>query len=336
MKKAFLFVLMAATGLVQVQFSLGDTVYLTANDAMGTSSFNTAGNWSNGQPPSPGNDYVTQGYLLRTPATAGNYTFAGDSLVVGGGTGGGPFLTDGNVNNNSFINKTPSAPIITVNNLILDASYIRDGMGSGDVWTLAGNITVTANGGGFAAQCRFNVDSAIHGSGTLYIADNGSGEAARTIYINSPANTYTGSIILVSKAGRPNNNYSRLTFSDNSRMNFVIGPSGVNNSISGWGTLTLNGDFYFDLSGAGNNYGDSWTIIAMSPTLTVSYGDTFSVIGFNRVGGGTGPGFWECTANGVTYGFDTATGILFVPEPSVCGIAVAGLAVAALLRRRIG
>jgi len=335
MKKALL-VGVVMSSLVWAQLALCDTVLLTANDAINTSSFNAAGNWSNGQPPGPGNDYVTQGYLLRTPATAGNYTFAGDSLRVGGGTGGGPFLTDGNVNANSFINKTPSAPIITVNNLILDASYIRDGMGSSDVWTLAGNITVTANGGGFAAQCRFNVDSAIHGSGTLYIADNGSGEAARTIYINSPANTYAGSIILVSRSGRPNNNYSRLTFSDDSRMNFVIGPSGVNNSITGWGTLTLNGDFYFDLSGAGNNHGDTWTIIGMGPSLTVSYGDTFSVIGFNRVGGGTGPGLWLGEANSVTYTFDTATGILAVPEPSVYGIALVGLAVAALLRRRIG
>ncbi|MBP8606429.1 MAG: PEP-CTERM sorting domain-containing protein [Phycisphaerae bacterium] len=284
-------------------------VVMTGNDAMGTSSFNSAGKWDDGLAPSAGKDYSTVGYLLRTPSTAGSYTFAGDSLTVGGGTGGGsnPFLTNGSVNNNALLNKTPSNPTITVNNLILDAGYIRDGMGSGDTWTIAGAIYVTNNGGGFANQCRLNVDSVISGSGTLYIADNGSGEASRTTYINSSLNTYNGSIKLVgSSAAR-----SRITFSDNSRMNFVIGAAGISNSISGTGTAVFNGDFYFDLTGASFAIGDSWTIASV---VSQTFGDTFTVAGFTDIDGT----LWRASANGAVYEFSEATGTLSVviPEPA--------------------
>jgi hypothetical protein len=104
------------------------TVNLTANDSFGVSSFNSAGIWSDGFAPTGWNEYSTVGYLLRTPSVAGNYTFAGASLTIGGGDGGGanPFLTNGQVNLNCLLNKTPSGPIITVKDLILDAGTIRD------------------------------------------------------------------------------------------------------------------------------------------------------------------------------------------------------------------
>ncbi|MCE5186652.1 MAG: hypothetical protein LLF76_11060 [Planctomycetaceae bacterium] len=54
---------------------------LTANDPMGSSSFNSAGNWDDGLPPYSSSGYSTMGYLLRTPAIAGDYTFQGSSLV---------------------------------------------------------------------------------------------------------------------------------------------------------------------------------------------------------------------------------------------------------------
>ncbi len=301
---------------------------MTANDAAGTTSFNVAGHWSDGLAPYAGNTYSTLGYLLRTPSTAGSYTFAGDSLTVGGGAGGGAF-SPGVANNNSFLNKTPSAPTITVNNLILDASSIRDGMGSSDSWTLAGNVFVTANGGNLICQERFNVDSAISGSGPLYIGDNGSGEAARTIYIDSSLNTYNGSITLMgSSAAR-----SRLTFADNSVMNFTIGASGVNNSISRSGALTgtvvFNGDFNIDLSGASSNSGDSWTLVDTA-NLAETFGSTFTVAGWTDLGYGA----WEKEANGTLYTFVEATGILYVPEPSTGAMLLGGVVLLLGLRRR--
>lgn len=311
--------------------------YMTGDDALGSSSFNAAGRWYSGFPPAAGNDYETRGYLLRTPTTAGTYTFAGDSLRVGIGTMSPPdsnhdFRTNGTVNNNSLLNKTPNATII-INNLILDAGYVRDGMGSADIWRLQGNITITANGGGFACQERFEVDAAIRGSGPLYIADNGSGEAARTIYINSPQNTFTGNIILLGTTAAR----CRLTFSPGSVMNFKIWDSGINNRIyadtfqNKYGTLTLNGTFKFDLADAGRDFGDSWTIISY-PNLTVNVGDTFAVDGFTRAGGGTGPGLWYTDYAGTPYYFDTSTGVLWVPEPGAYALVLAGLGLLAIRR----
>jgi hypothetical protein len=321
MKNVFIFVAMLGMICFLSASALAADVVMTANDSNGaTTSFNgDVGHWNPAGAPVAGKTYSTVGYLLRTPTTAGNYTFAGDSLTVGGGDGGGanPFLTNGSVNNNSLIDKTPSSPTITVNNLILDAGYIRDGMGSSDVWTLAGNISVTSNGGGLAAQCTFNVNSAISGSGTLYVADNGSGEASRTIYINSGSNTYDGSISLLGSSDAR----CRLTFADDSLMNFTIGASGVNNKISGTGTLTLNGDFAIDLSGAGTNIGDSWTLASATAQ---TFGDTFTVVGFTAINATE----WDKVISPtLTYRFDESTGTLtaVVPEPATVILVLMGL-----------
>ena len=310
---------------------LAASIVMTANDAnSATTSFNgdVQLHWSpagapisSGDPLNP-NNYSTLGYLLRTPTTAGNYTFAGDSLTVGGGNGGGanPFLINGTYNNNALINKTPSSPIITVNNLILDAGTIRDGMGTSDTWRLAGNILVTANGGGFGNQCQFNVDSAISGSGPIYIGDNGSGEAFRTIYFNSGLSTYNGSIRLVSTHSVNPSNYSRLTFAANSAMNFLIGANGVNNSISGTGISEFDGIFKFDLSGASSSLGDSWTVVSATGKTFVDA--TFAVDGFTSQGGG----LWSKAIDvDKYYQFSESAGTLtVVPEPATIAMIVTG------------
>jgi hypothetical protein len=303
-------------------------VVMTANDTnSATTSFNsdTQLHWSPAGAPAAGNTYSTNAFLLRTPTTAGNYTFAGDSLTVGRGAVpagtagyGDPFLTTGGVNNNSLINKTPTSPIITVNNLILDAGYIRDGMAQSDIWTLAGNIFVTANGGGLAAQSTFNINSAISGSGTLYIADNGNDSALRTIFINSGLNTYNGNIQLTPLTGNPAGR-CRLTFAANSVMNFTIGASGVNNSISGTGISEFDGIFKFDLSGASSNIGDVWTVASATGKTFVDA--TFAVDGFTSLGGG----LWDKAANGTTYQFSESTGALtVVPEPATIVMILTG------------
>jgi hypothetical protein len=247
---------------------------------------------------------------LRTPPIAGNYTFEGESLTVGGGDGGGanPFLTNGQVNGNCLLNKTPSNPVITVNNLILDAGYLRDGMATEDTWTLAGKILVTENGGGLANQCRFNIDSVISGSGTLYIADNGNPDPRRTIYWNSGSNTYNGNIRLLG----PSADRCRLTFSEGSRMNFAIGANGVNSSISGTGTAIYNGAFYIDLMGASIHVGDNWTLTAATAQ---TFGSTFTVAGFDE----TSSGIWTTMYHGVGYQFTESTGVLEVTETLYSG-----------------
>ena len=294
-------------------------VVMTANDALGTSSFNAAGTWSSAAAPAAGSTYSTQGYLLRSPSAAGSYIFAGDSLTVGGGNGGGanPFSPI-TANNNALIFKA-SAVNLTVNNLILNGGQIRDGNGNGSYTTLNGNITVTANGGAFLAQDTNIINSAISGSGTIYIGNNGNGSAQRLIIFNSGASTFTGNIMLTNGVGAAN---SQLEFGAGSLMNFVIGANGMNNSIFGQGTVQLNGAFSFNLAGADNTVGDSWDVV--DPGATPTYGNAFTVNGFTENGTS-----WTDTANGVLYNFSQQTGQLTAeatPEPTIFALAGMGLA----------
>ena len=65
--------------------------YMKSDDPGGKSSFNSGLNWDDGKAPCAGKTYMTGNKTLRTPDTSGNpsaasgvYTFAGDSLSVGG------------------------------------------------------------------------------------------------------------------------------------------------------------------------------------------------------------------------------------------------------------
>ena len=233
-------------------------VVMTANDANGaTTSFNgDVGHWNPAGAPAAGNNYSTVGYLLRSPNVAGNYTFAGDSLTVGGGSGGGAFSTTTG-NNNGFIFKATGINL-TVTNLILDGSQIRDGNGIGNIATLNGNITVTTNGGAFFAQDTNIINSAISGSGPLAMGDTASPGAPSlciTIF-TSGSSTYNGNITFNVQSGH-SAAYSSLQFAAGSVMNFTIGTNGQNNSISGTGTLQLNGNWNINLTSADNTVGMS-------------------------------------------------------------------------------
>jgi hypothetical protein len=310
--------------------SMGAVFTMTANDSnSATTSLNsdTQLHWSPAGAPAAGNDYYSVGFLLRTPTTAGNYTFAGDSLTIGigsalgQGTGAAGWATDGTVNNNCLINKTPGTAVITVSNLILNKGTVRDGMGSGDgPWTLAGGLNITAGGGGFACQEAFTLASTITGSGPTYVCDNGSGEAVRCVTITSGLNTYDGSVqLLGTTAAR-----SRITFAAGSLMNFTIGASGVNNHISGTGTATYNGNFNLNLTGASTNLGDAWTL---SSAAAPSYGATFSVNGFVNEGNG----FWAQAIPSSTnyYVYNQNNGVLMVqetvPEPATIVMILTGV-----------
>ncbi|HUA64837.1 MAG TPA: autotransporter-associated beta strand repeat-containing protein [Alphaproteobacteria bacterium] len=282
--------------------------YLTANDALGTSSFNAAGTWNNAAAPSAGNTYSTEHWLLRSPATAGTYIFLGSSLTIGGtdGTSGANPFSATTPNNDSLIFKA-SAVTLTVTNLILDGGAVRDGNGSGQYTHLTGGLTVTTNGGAFMAQDTNYIDSNISGPGPIYIGDNGNGSAQRMIVFTSGSSTYTGSIIL-SPASGGGPTRSQLTFAAGSIMNFVVGVNGTNNSISGTGTLLLDGNWNIDLSGADNTVGDVWTLNGVAADTT--YGSTFSINGFSQNAVNTN--VWYEEANNVLYEYDETNGELSV------------------------
>jgi hypothetical protein len=285
-------------------------VTMTAGDAVGTSSFNTAGHWNNGSAPSAGNNYFSGNFVLRTPGDGGSYTFAGDSLTIN--------------NNSAYPNGllykgTGTAGTITINNLILNQGMISHANGAADVFKLAGNINIAGDSFIYAKQGEIDILAAI--SGSAKITNPGSDVAAAVLKFQSGANTFTGSIV----------NNGRFELSDNANLNYVIGANGVNNSFSGTGAASVfNGDFNFNLSGAGSGLGDSWSIITAANS---AYGSTFSVNGFSDLGGG----LWDTTANGAEYQFNTANGILSVvavPEPSTFALAGIGLAGLMIFRRK--
>ena len=301
-------------------------VVMTASDSLGNSSFNAAGNWSPAGAPTAGSTYSTGGFLLRGPASGAAYTFAGDSLTVGGGSGaaagGAAWLASSGTttaNNNALIFKI-TGQTLTVNNLILDGAQIRDGLGDNNTWTLNGNLTVTANGGGFVAQSLGTINSALNGSGPLYIGDQGNvGDTGRGIFLTSGSSTFNGNIFMNTATA----NHSRLTFTSSSVMNFTVLGSGVNNGIfvnSQYGEFA--GAFDFNLTGADQTLGDIWNIVTTTAGGTSLFDGTFSVTGFTPNGS-----LWDDPiGNGDQYEFNPATGVLsIVPVPEPASVALFGL-----------
>jgi autotransporter-associated beta strand protein len=111
------------------------------------------------------------------------------------------------------------------------------------------------------------------------------------------ANTYTGNTAI---------NAGGLTLADNAQLKFVIGANGVNNALTGSGTVQLDGDFNIDTSGASTTGGNSWTLVNVG-TLTETYGASFSVIGFTN-----NSGVWTKTEGSNTWTFTQSTGVLSV------------------------
>lgn len=163
---------------------------------------------------------------------------------------------------------------------------------------LNGNVSLTSSKTNNAAVLY---TGAISGGGNVTLIGNGKtqfGDGTASV-----TNTYTGNTTL--------SDSSSLLLADNAKMTFVIGASGVNNKITGTAnqTLTLNGDFIFDLSGAAAN--GSWTIVDIG-TLNESFGSSFSIVGFTEAAN-----VWTYVSGTKTYTFSEATGILSaVPEPS--------------------
>jgi autotransporter-associated beta strand protein len=127
------------------------------------------------------------------------------------------------------------------------------------------------------------------------------------------ANTYTG-----------NTNVSEgaLILADNAQLSFVLGASGINNSITGAGTVTLDGDFNINTTAADGLSSGSWTLENVD-TLAGAYGSSFTVTGFTDIGGDK----WEKTVGSKIYTFDETTGILTLvtPDPFPAWAASKGL-----------
>lgn len=280
--------------------ALAASVSLKADDALGTSSFTGTTNWTDGLPPASTNDYFNAAHMLRTPAVAnGVYVFGGATLTITGVGNQGVATTDA-----LMFKGAGASGLITISNLTINGGELRNASGSSDWFNLAGNI-LTVGGLGMVvhAQGPIVVSSPVAGSGNIAIIGNGSANAANTLRFASASNTFTGSISLA------NSTESRFTLDAGANLNFIVGAAGVNNSVSGAGVGTYNGRFQCNLSGASTNVGDAWNLAVVS---SQSFGSTFSVDGFNRIGGGTGSGVWQITTNGANYSLNTSSGVLQV------------------------
>ena len=146
-------------------------------------------------------------------------------------------------------------------------------------------------------------------------------------------NTFTGSTRLEQTSG---GSTGYFTLGASGGMLFDIGASGVNNKLYAVGSrpwvVNLDGDFAFDLTGAGTTSGDMWQIVDTSGgLLTANYGGTFDVMGFTADAGGD---LWTLNSGGTNYEFSELTGVLSVlaptgadiPEPATMLALFAGLA----------
>jgi autotransporter-associated beta strand protein len=177
---------------------------------------------------------------------------------------------------------------------------------AGTVGTNNGTATISASIDLNGALRNFNINDsdqaaqdviisgAIHNStGTAGISKNNGGTL-----VLSGANTYNGNTTV---------NAGTFELADNASMKFVLGAtSGVNNGISGAGTVILNGDFVIVTSAADALSSGSWTLENVT-SLTEAYGSTFTVSGFSDIGSEQ----WEKDlGGGKKYTFDETTGIL--------------------------
>jgi autotransporter-associated beta strand protein len=226
-------------------------VYLTADDPGGSSSFSAAGNWSNGQQPTPGSNYVVAAHTLRTP-TSGNATFAGSSLT----------LYDSAtlaLKNDGYTTTVGSS---FTNGLFLDNSIVKNVDTTND--TLAGYVTLLADGGILqmpkGPPYTFTVSAAIGGTGWLQA---GTSADFGTILL-SGTNSYTGGTIF----GSSFDGYLTLQLAGAGTLGATNGPLTFNSTND---ILDLNGTS----QGVGNLAGPAGTITnsaAAASTLTIGNG----------------------------------------------------------------
>jgi autotransporter-associated beta strand protein len=217
------------------------TVTLNADDAIGSASFNAAGNWSDGLAPSAGKAYETYRFRLRSPADNVSRTFAGQSLNL---TGGG------------ITWKGTASSSLTVNNLTFsgDTEMIQAGSGT---WTLAGSINVRSDEAMLrAANGPINLSASLSGSGNLLHVNN-------TVTLSGNNAAFTGKTIVGD--GR----FSGLAIDSEARLGanpatFTADQLTLNRGILYSGNLTVSN------SNRGIRVGASAALFNVSPGTTTT------------------------------------------------------------------
>ena len=287
------------------------TVALAASDLVGTSAFNWFGGgysgstyqgWSDKYFAHPGAAYSTGDFTLRTPldtynpgSTTPSFTFRGDSLTIN---------NTNDINGRLLFNGIGTTSVLKVNNLILDGGYVRHSSGAGDLFQVAGNVTLKGTPTIDAAQGDINVLAPIGGTGSLTKA------GGYTLTLNG-SNTFAGAAnitagkLVLNNAGLPNT--SGVTVSSgavliakgsistggtmNSSGTVDLADGGLGTLTAGGGVTLSNSALNLDLSSSGADK------IAASGPATVS---GTNIVNLAVLGQGVG--------NGTSYTILTASG----------------------------
>ena len=223
------------------------TVTLTASDPLGTSAFNWFGGgysgnyqgWSDRYFAHAGAAYSTGDYIIRTPtdsynvnATTPSFTFAGDSLTVNNTNG---------INGGMLFKGVGTSGVVTIKNLILDGGYVRHATNTGDLFRLAGNVTLKGNPTIDAGNGNIEISAAISGSGSL-------NKAGANVLTLTAANGYAGATNI--KAGTLRlasrgavANYSFDNVSGATVLNGGFGGAGMNGTLANGATVVAGGRF---------------------------------------------------------------------------------------------
>jgi hypothetical protein len=295
-------------GVASISFSTGSGAVVHGTGDITFS--NVSNNVASGQIQVNGSSDFTGNVLIQKGAvTFGASTAFGNSAntITLGSAGNGSATLMHNVTGAHTLANNIIVAAGTGGTLVLGNNTANTGLTtfSGNI-TLNGDVSLNSN----KASNDVRYTGVISGAGSVATVGTsltrfGNGTASIT-------NTYTGNTTLTET--------SSFVLSDNAKLTFDINASGVNNKISGTAnqTLTLDGDFIFDLSGADGT--GSWTIVDVG-TLNETFGGTFSVIGFSEESANV----WKKTIGETTYTFTETDGILTaVPEPSTYALLALG------------
>ena len=230
------------------------TINLSANDAVGTSSYNSAGHWSDSLAPSAGNDYNTAGFFMRTPGDGTTSdVFTGGSLTLG------TVNLSGGVNGSlleKFSGGSGAVRTLTINNFTnLSGAMIRSGGTAGALIHIAGNhYTIAGSSIIQADQCIWVIDLPLLGGDSVsltnfannandHVAYTGTNSAFTGSWYLTGAGTTAWSLELDSVNSLPGNpssfNAGQITFQGGGQLRDTVGCSFTNSN--GGITLAANG-----------------------------------------------------------------------------------------------
>ena len=266
-------------------------VAMNGSDAWGatSTSFNAAGQWNGGTPPTSGKNYQTFDYRLLTPATSSSYTFAGSSLTVGGDAAGD--LEDG-----LYWGGTASSTI-TVNNLTVNNARV-DNRGSG-TFTLAGNLTATNAVAINAMNGPISLSANLNGNGSIaYVGNQGTQNGLVTTYSGNQVtltgnnSSFAGQIIIGYGAGAAGG----LTIDSEARLGANPATFTYNQLAMNRGTLTTtatmtlsnaNRGILLDVNGGGFNVASGTTLTLLCPLFSPTIAGGATGGNLNKSGAGT-------------------------------------------------